>query len=222
MGRKLNIKNRKFGNLYVLNEEGKSIRGVYLWKCKCDCGKIIIVGGSSLTCGNTKSCGCSRNNHIKNLTYNHGFCGTHFYKIWADMKQRCGIKTRKDFKWYGGRGITYDPKWKNFLGFYEDMYFKYRYAQINKGIKNPSIERENVNGNYNKENCIFIDVHNQGKNTRTLKYFKAISPEGKIYYSNHQTDFALKNNLSKKCISQCLNKRHNYHKGWKFNFLNNI
>lgn len=34
--------------------------GEYWWLCKCDCGKEKLIRSSSLKCGLTKSCGCTR------------------------------------------------------------------------------------------------------------------------------------------------------------------
>lgn len=53
---------KRFGNLTVVdtapnytNDKGRSY---VMWKCLCDCGTEIIVRGSHLTGGHTKSCGC--------------------------------------------------------------------------------------------------------------------------------------------------------------------
>lgn len=43
------------------------------------------------------------------------------YRIWFDMKRRCDISGRKQYKDYGGRGITYTDTWATFSGFWKDM-----------------------------------------------------------------------------------------------------
>lgn len=49
---------QKFGRLMVLRQDfSKKDRTIY-WICKCDCGNIVSVKGSSLKSHNTKSCGC--------------------------------------------------------------------------------------------------------------------------------------------------------------------
>ena len=59
-----NIKNRigiRFGRLIVIEFAGQDWNGhcwFTLWKCKCDCGKEVVVQGNSLQSGATKSCGC--------------------------------------------------------------------------------------------------------------------------------------------------------------------
>ena len=49
-----------YGILTVLERAGSNKHGKALWKCRCECGKEIIVDGTSLRTGNTTSCGCRR------------------------------------------------------------------------------------------------------------------------------------------------------------------
>lgn len=95
---------------------------------------------------------------------------TPFYRTWQNMKNRCNNPTNPQYKNYGGRGILVDPKWINFKGFYEDMFDSYE-----EGF---SIERIDVNGNYCKENCIWIPLNEQSKNRRNVKRYEY---QGKMY-----------------------------------------
>lgn len=149
---------------------------------------------------------------------NHGFFGTQFYYYWSHLKQRCNNPKSKRYKDYGGRGITYDPKWETFEGFKKDMFFKYLYALKQLQLKQPSLERLNVNGNYCFDNCIFIEFLDQNKNKQQNKWFKAISPKGKIYKSKNQREFARKNNFCYKRLNKCLNSNETYRK-WKFEYM---
>jgi len=149
----------------------------------------------------------------------HNMYKTKFYKCWQSIKCRCNNKNYSGYKYYGGRGITYNFEWRNFISFYNDMYFKYLYAKKQLGIKEPTIEREDVNGNYDFENCIFISKLDQNKNQQKNKIFKAVSPEGKVYFSNNQNEFARKNNVAPQNLNGCLKKRYRQHKGWIFNYV---
>jgi len=129
----------KFGKLTVLNRT-RGNNGNVAWVCKCDCGNTTIVYTSDLTTGHTKSCGCSHNGHpTHNMTY------TPIYKIWKHMKSRCYNPHNNRYEFYGAKGITVCNKWLHFEGFYEDMGSTY-----SKGL---SIDRINVNGNYEPSNC---------------------------------------------------------------------
>lgn len=47
----------------IPKKEGE--KGAYKWRCKCSCGTIVEVSGTSLRNGSTKSCGCLRNERMR-------------------------------------------------------------------------------------------------------------------------------------------------------------
>jgi hypothetical protein len=206
---------KRFNRLTVISLYGKDKKYNKLWLCKCDCGNKIIVNKGNLKNENTKSCGCLHSEIVST----HRKSKTKFYSIWVQMKQRCNNINNKGYHKYGGRGIFYSLNWENFLNFKKDMYFKYLYVKKQLKVKRPSIERKDNNGNYCKENCTFIELKDQGKNTRLLRKFKAISPSGEIYFSNHQTAFARKYNLNSAHICSCLSGSRKMHKDWLFELL---
>lgn len=67
------------------------------------------------------------------------------YLCWRGIIERCSNVKNKDFKNYGGRGISYDKKWECFLNFFDEM--------GEAPSKEMSIDRIDVNGNYEKSNC---------------------------------------------------------------------
>lgn len=205
--------NKRFDKLTVISYHHTNENYQTYWKCKCDCGNEVVVRDNNLKSGQTKACGC--------LNKLHGDYKTRFYNIWKGIKQRCDNPNASRYNRYGGRGISYDPDWENYQNFKKDMYFKYLYAIRQLKIKKPSIERMNNNGNYYFDNCIFIDMNHQAKNTRRNKLFKAISPNGKIYLSKNQVDFCKKHNLIHGNVCGCLNHRYGYKsvKGWTFKFI---
>lgn len=84
----------------------------------------------------------------------HNMYGTPTYKSWANMKYRCGKGCWKN--------ITYCDRWEKFENFYEDM-----------GVRpeNTTLDRINVNGNYEPSNCRWADDETQQNNKTSCKYY---------------------------------------------------
>jgi hypothetical protein len=83
--------------------------------------------------------------------------GTTTYYIWAAMLQRCTNPRNKDWKLYGGRGITVCERWLSFSNFLADM------GEKPDGL---SVDRINVDGNYEPDNCRWATAHEQAHNKR--------------------------------------------------------
>lgn len=80
---------------------------------------------------------------------------------WKGIIQRCTNPTHKDYKDYGGRGITVCKEWLNVENFIDDMIKTYQ-----SGL---SIDRINPNGNYEPNNCRWATKTTQSRNTRLLR-----------------------------------------------------
>lgn len=148
----------KFGNLTVLRRLNYCQTGhTYLWECKCDCGKITIVRGGNLRTGHTISCGCKKG------LIKHNKWDTRLYRIYTNMKQRCNNPKNVWYKNYGARGIKICDSWQNdFMSFYN--------WSINNGYSDKlSIDRIDVNGNYEPNNCRWVTKLVQQNNMRRNK-----------------------------------------------------
>lgn len=122
------------------------------------CGNEFETLISNAMSGKVKSCGCAKGQLLIKSKGTHGQSSTRLYKIYAHMKERCNQPTCKEYKWYGARGIQCE--FKSFQEFKE-------FALSNGYNDTLTVERIDVNGNYNKENVIFIPKELQPQNTRT-------------------------------------------------------
>lgn len=161
----------KFGRLTVIgfrevNEAGHHYVG---WDCKCDCGNVIFgKRPGSIKSGVCSSCGCLKmeqdKHNLGESRITHGMSNTRLYGIWGKMRDRCNREKSPAYKDYGGRGIKVCSEWdKDFFSFY-------KWATENGYSDDLTIERKDVNGGYNPENCCWIPPEDQQKNKRSCRY----------------------------------------------------
>lgn len=155
---------KTFGRLTVLYRTNDhyypSGRHDVQYRCRCECGNEINALGVHLRSGHTKSCGCFRKETTGNTKRTHGMTNTRLHNIWKNMKSRCTYERHKDFDLYGGRGITVCDKWLNSFDEFEI------WAKNNGYSDSLSLDRCDVNGNYEPSNCRWITQKAQCNNTR--------------------------------------------------------
>lgn len=157
MTKRIDRAGRKYGRWVALEFSGRG-GATALWKCRCECGTIRIVNGNNLERGLTTSCGCLHSEWLKANRTTHGKSTHPLYATWNRMRHRCNSHNSRDYRWYGGRGIKVCDRWKDFGLFLSDMETGWK-----KGL---SIERINVNGNYEPSNCRWATQAEQVCNTR--------------------------------------------------------
>lgn len=178
----------KFGMLTVESREGSDKHGKAVYKVRCDCGNEKLVLGASMVSGRVVSCGCYHSKQLKaahagktickpdsekgiyehkqRMMYDQDFgWKARLYNVWKSMRNRCSNPKDKSYGNYGGRGIRVCKEWNDsFIAFatwaYANGYDK------NTKYGECTIDRIDVNGNYEPDNCRFVSIAEQNANKR--------------------------------------------------------
>ena len=138
-------------------------------KCKCDCGELRTILGGSLRAKITVSCGCKKKENASKLyTKRHAKNSntkTKLYKVWMNMRSRCSYEKNIGYHNYGGRGIKVCEEWNADFTAFRD------WALANGYSENLTIDRIDVNGNYEPTNCRWVNIQAQCNNRRNNRYF---------------------------------------------------
>ena len=164
----------RFGRLLVVSKgetvekyDGRRNRYFRYWNVLCDCGSKKSIRQDSLRSGLATSCGCLRAEEAakraRKAFKTHGMTQHPRYGTWKSMMNRCENPNDRAYKNYGGRGISVTEEWRgspeNFLAWAEQ--------QEHCNNKKFSLDRVDVNGNYEPSNCRFANDSTQGLNRRS-------------------------------------------------------
>lgn len=173
VGAPINLTGQRFGKVVALEStKQRKPNGEVIWKCRCDCGNIFFTGTSTLRYGTTKSCGCAR---LEKLKANppkkkHGGSEDRLYRVWRGMIDRCYYPSSNRYRNYGARGIQICQEWRH-------DYSAFRTWALNNGYEKDAkrgqctIDRIDVNGNYEPSNCRWVSMEIQSKNKRQKGVF---------------------------------------------------
>lgn len=167
-----NMVGKKFGDLIVIGfgEKHRYPCGdiANWWKCKCICGRTIIVDGRNLRSGRSKNCGCRKTAILNAINHKHGGAGMEreerLYTVWKSMKQRCENENNRSYKYYGKRGICVCGEWGDYSTF-RKWALENGYDE-NAKYGDCTIDRIDNNRGYEPSNCRLVSLAEQNRNKR--------------------------------------------------------
>lgn len=169
---------KKYGRLIIVKEvEGINFhvdtKGNKYFRrrvqCKCECGEVKDIDLSLVVNGHVKSCGCLLVDVVKGIFTTHGLTATpegrSMYVRWHGILGRCYDANNPGFIYYGARGIKMCERWRSdIMNFVNDM----GYPPSNQH----SLDRIDVNGDYEPNNCRWVTIDVQSMNKRSNKWYK--------------------------------------------------
>lgn len=124
--------------------------------CRCGVERAITEQNMRRANREGRECPACREQDMHHIT------GQRPYRIWRGMVDRTTNPDSPSWAYYGGRGITLDPRWRSFTGFWADMREGY-----SDGL---TLERIQVNAGYRKSNCRWATNAEQQANKRTTRF----------------------------------------------------
>lgn len=166
----IDITGQRFGRLVAIERSQNVARtnapSRPAWLCACDCGTRKVVSKACLISGLAKSCGCIRREVVSAKNTSHGMSKTPEYISWGQMNRRCHDMSNKNYKDYGGRGISVCEQWRHsFENFFSSMGRR-------PTIKH-SLERKDNSLGYSPGNCKWATRREQSQNRRGRRYLSA-------------------------------------------------
>lgn len=153
-----------FGNLQAIRKSSKRSGTNPVWECICSCGTVTAVIQENLLNGHTRSCGCLKFD-LASLTTKHGMSSTRLYHVWRGMIARCEYPSHDSYPYYGGMGIKVCDEWRHDFQAFFDWAMAAGYDP-EAPFGECTIDRIDVNGDYEPCNCRWVSIDVQAKNKR--------------------------------------------------------
>lgn len=184
MGARLQLSGQRFGRLLAVRGLRAARDGKMIWLFHCECGSEKEILADYVRTGKVRSCGCLRRENSARLgRENRGrsYGGVRrerhpLWAVWMTMKARCTNPNSQKFPIYGGRGIKVCARW--IVGEGKLHPFDCFVADMGeRPTPSHSIDRINVDGDYEPENCRWATPSEQARNKRPRR--EAAKPDGR-------------------------------------------
>lgn len=168
--KRVDLVGQRFGRLTVIARAGtRKDRAVY-WSCQCECGGTTLVVSKHLLSGESQSCGCLKNDLLRERSTTHGATRYPEYEIWQAMIGRCSRPASSGYRNYGGRGIAVCERWRDsFEAFLADV--GRRPSPLH------SIDRIDNDGNYEPGNVRWATREQQVRNRSCSINFRTLEDD---------------------------------------------
>lgn len=142
------------------------------WLCRCDCGKEKVILRGHLCSGAAISCGCYQAAITSKRNTTHGYTNEKLYALYRGIVARCYNPNHGDYQGYGEKGIKMCDEWKNDYQVFRDWAYANGYKEeiLPNGRSKWTIDRIDVNGNYEPSNCRWVTLQAQ-MNNKSNNYF---------------------------------------------------
>lgn len=158
----------RHGMLVITEFLGSNKHRRAIFKCVCDCGGEVSKE-SGLLRGDSH-CGCKTKERLSAAKFKHGHSPrggkSSINSIWSAMKKRCSNPNNRDYKWYGGKGVSVCERWLSFDNFLADMGDGY--------FEGATIDRIDPDGNYDPSNCRWI-THKENVSRSAVSKWESMS-----------------------------------------------
>ena len=149
----------RFGRLTAQRRTTKGKR--VAWECVCDCDTVTITAQLDLRSGDSTSCGCRKSDVTIRRNTTHSMTSSKIYSKWKGMWARVRSAHRLENRCY--IGVTVCPRWADFENFLADM------GEMPDGY---SLDRIDNTKGYSKENCRWVPLVEEARNTRRLRMYE--------------------------------------------------